>query len=367
MSEKTILAEFYKSYSASAQRKTTAMKKQLLNKLYEKPKPDSSRERSHVDVQEPSAALQADLLQLPVNYDEKGHAFNWVLVCVDLYNGSTDAQPLQNKSSQEVLEAFKAIFERKNVLCPKYVLQVDGGSEFKSVVSDYFHEKGVIIRVGQAYRHKQQSVVEERNKVIGKALFQRMIAEELSTGEESAEWLETLPLIIQAINTVQTKRPRSHEVKDASVFATKKNMEVLNVGDQVRAKLEAPREMSGQLLHGNFRETDPKWSPKIRTIKKVIIHSNSPPRYMLDGTHGTLGVSSCSYSRNELQLVEKDEQLPPKELFTTKEPFTMKKIDEVNEDLPQPSEMGEEVEDNEEVVYKTKSGRPSKAPNKLNL
>jgi hypothetical protein len=66
----------------------------------------------------------------------------------------------------------------------------------------------------------------------------------------------------------------------------------------------------GKKLHGKFRTGDIRWDPKICIIKKLMLSSEQPPTYMLNGPHSRLGVSRCAYTKKELQIVPEHENSP---------------------------------------------------------
>jgi transposase InsO family protein len=110
--------------------------------------------------------------------------YKYALVIVDIYDRKTDAEPIKDKTTKSVLDAFKKIYERHILKIPKW-LHVDAGSEFKSDVKKWLENEGVTIRIAQPGRHRQQAIVERRNKLIATILFKRMVAEELLTDKVS--------------------------------------------------------------------------------------------------------------------------------------------------------------------------------------
>ena len=90
-----------------------------------------------------------------------------------------------------------------------------------------------------------------------------------------------------------------------------KKTDLLSEGTRVRVKLDEPISVLGTKLHGKFRTGDIRWNPNIRVIKKMILSPEQPPTYLLNGSHGRLGVSRCAYTRKELQVVPENERPPP--------------------------------------------------------
>lgn len=95
---------------------------------------------------------------------------------------------------------------------------------------------------------------------------------------------------------------------------------LLEVGTKVRVLLDEPQDMITGKVHGKFRSVDFKWSPQIRTIKNVLLMPGQPPMYQLDGTFTDDKLSKVAYTKNQLQVVPENEQMPPKELLDKKPP-----------------------------------------------
>jgi hypothetical protein len=63
--------------------------------------------------------------------------YKYILVCVDMYDGTIDAEPLKLRDNTNVIKAFKEIFKRKYLDYP-LVITLDQGSEFKGDTKAYF-------------------------------------------------------------------------------------------------------------------------------------------------------------------------------------------------------------------------------------
>ena len=275
----------------------------VTKKLFEIPKKDKGLNMPHIQVFEPNDTHQADLLFLP---DDEG--FKYALVVVDTASGLTDAEPLNGKTAQITLDGFKSIYKRKILEMPKR-LQVDSGTEFKGVAKKYFDNHGVAIRYGVPNRHRMQALVERRNQTIGKNLFMRMTAQELLTGEPSVEWIQDLPIVIEEMNKKQLKRKKKKEVE--TPVCDGESCGLLEVGTKVRVQLDEPIDATaGKRLHGHFRSTDIRWNPKERVIKELLIKPGFPPMYLLDGNEGKLKIQPVAYTRNQLQVIESNEEAP---------------------------------------------------------
>ena len=196
MSKQTAINKFYDSLGISSTFKDkTHLKNETLYQLYQKPKKEKGKAMPRFENNVENAIQQADILYLP---DDKGYKF--ALVVVDIADHRIDAQQLKTITAESVLKGFKTIYKREILKIPTYEMIVDSGSEFKGVVSTYYQTNKVILKHAKAGRHRQVSIVEAMNKIIGKAIHMRQVAQELSTNEPSREWVEFLPLIVGKIN-----------------------------------------------------------------------------------------------------------------------------------------------------------------------
>lgn len=293
-------------YNSLFQEHSKDLKKEKLRNLYHAVrKPKKYATVMHSDVEE-GAVHQADILFMPV---DEGYRYALVVCDVGGFR-QTDAEPLKTKTAKEVLAAFKKIYARNVLNIPKYTLQVDSGTEFKAEVKKYFKDHNVYIRYGKPDRHQNQASVEAKNYIIGKALFMRMTAQELETGQKSTEWVEFLPKLIKALNKRLRKNSRTFVGHDLPVDA-KKNTELIPEGTSVRVALDAPREVltTGQKLHGKFRAGDVRMEAEPTQIKQILLRPAQPVMYITERYPHT------SYLAEQLQIVPDDENDPPESLI----------------------------------------------------
>ena len=124
------------------------------------------------------------------------------------------------------------------------------------------------------------------------------------TGQPSLDWVDILPVIIKEINK-HVKKIKVYNYNDNIPYQTKADLEVLDNGQKVRLKLDAPKEyINDNKLHGTFRAGDIRWTPEIHTITNIIMLPNQPILYTVDNT------MSPAYGRNELQIVIADTENP---------------------------------------------------------
>lgn len=319
---------YYRDFGITKVNKNFLDKQKLAN-LFKTPKKDKGPNEAHFTDAKPGAIVQADLLFLP---NDRG--YRYLLVTVDNASRATDAEPLKSKTADVVLTAFKKIFDRGIVKRPTYRLEVDSGTEFKGVVSKYFEDHAVNVRVAQPARHRQQALVERKNQTIGEALFKGMTWEQLESGEISTAWLQYLPDILKAINKKKMKKPI--KVPDKPLCKDD-SCEILDIGTKVRVQLDAPRETTGEKLAGRFRKSDIRWNPKIREIKQILIKSGSPVLYLLDGNDTRRKLDfSAAYTKNQLQVVPKSERTFPKEKIQSSEQLPKKVVEKDDDEIPPP-------------------------------
>jgi hypothetical protein len=296
----------------SIKKKPRKARNEQLDNLYAVPKKDRGINMPKYPESEPNIFHQADLLFLP-----NDNGYKYALVVVDVGNSITDAEPLQTKQQEEVLKAFKIIYNRNYLDIPK-MITVDSGSEFKGDVERWFKQQKVGFKVAKTGRHRQLAKVERRNQIIGKALFKRMSAEEMLTGQQSKEWVDDLPALIKAMNrktAEQNKQPKT-PVKE-KVLCEGDSCELLPIGSKVRVMLEFPiNNITGQREFGKFRSTDIRWNTTIRTIENILLKPKAPPLYILNDEPYT------GYTKNQLQIVAKNEKAPNPNVIRNKAPQT---------------------------------------------
>jgi hypothetical protein len=293
-------------------KKTRPLRKELLTKLYTVPKKDKGVNMPKLPQLEPNVFHQADLLFLP---NDKG--FKYALVVVDVGTSIADAEPLKTKQQDEILKAFKTIYNRQYLSLPR-LISVDSGTEFRGIVENWFRQNKVGFKVAKTGRHRQIAKVERRNQIIGKALFKRMSAEEILTGQQSKAWINDLPKLISAMNkrTAELNKKPQPVVKE-KVLCEGDSCNLLPIGTKVRVALDYPiNNITGKREFGKFRSTDIRWDTKIRTIKDILLKPKAPPLYIVSD-EPTVG-----YTKNQLQTVSKNEEAPDPNVIRNKKPET---------------------------------------------
>ena len=253
----------------------------------------------------PFDTIQADLLYLPHD-----NGFKYLLVCVDVCTHFTDAEPLKNREMKTVLKAFDTIFKRKILKFP-HNLQVDDGTEFKGKeFLKYFNKNNCLVRYGAPGRTKQQGLVEYYNKIYGRILYMQMNVDELETGEPSTSWVDLLPNLIKSFNKHLTREPKDYK-DDKTLLNSLKQKDNFKIGDFVHVALEKPKNIvDGKRLHGNFRETDLKFTVKPHEIIDYYFRPDIPLMYIVEG------FDKNAFAKNELKIIKDNNNKPVPRKYT---------------------------------------------------
>tara|TARA_R110000851_G_scaffold80329_1_gene176824 strand:- start:1339 stop:2499 length:1161 start_codon:yes stop_codon:yes gene_type:complete len=237
---------------------------------------------------------------------KKDQPYRYLVVVVDLGTGKVEAEAIKYKYAFIVRDAVKRIYAR-NILKVPHEIEVDDGGEFKEEFNTYF-EKVSHVRHKKSGRHRAQAVVEGMNGLISKLLQSRMVGQEITTGEQSGEWVEEIPNIVLAINKHFAHKPIKPDIEKQIPIKCKKgslSCDVLAKGTNVRVQLDNPVEVTGKgkRLHGKFRVGDIRFEIKIRKITRIYLRPDFPPMYKVDDI-------DVGYTRKQLQIVSDNEKQP---------------------------------------------------------
>jgi len=268
--------------------------------LFKKPEPVYSHSSIKNSIGIPNYLYCADVLYLPSSQ----FGYKYALVVVDVFDSKCDAVALKEKSQEAVISGFKKLFKQDILQYPQ-IMQMDAGSEFKNkVVKDYFEDLGVVVKYTLTNRHKQNSIVERKNREIGEIILTYQGLVEAQTKKISKTWHKYLPKVVKHLND-NIKTPKSNEnYWNNDIKCKNKECELLNIGDKVYHVLDYPKNALGQKQNGGrFRVGDVRWDDKPKTIGHVILSTGNPPTYMLNKENSKELEKSVAYGRNELLLV----------------------------------------------------------------
>jgi hypothetical protein len=261
------------------------------DELFTVPKKETSSDMPHYQVFKPNYMHQCDLLFLPT--DKFG--IKYALVIVDVNTRKCDAVGIKDKEPRTIIKAITKIYNRDILELPT-VINFDSGTEFKnSDVKAFMKTNNVLVKYALPNRHRQQSLIEYKNKIIGGNLMKIMNTKEIETNKTSKSWVQYLPKLIELIND-NLPKPITKPIKNEPII-TKNNNVLLNEGDKVRVQLDAPKDIvSGKRLVGNFRSGDVRWS-KPEKVEQLILKAGFPPMYYIQDH------PAVAYTRQQLQKV----------------------------------------------------------------
>ena len=244
-----------------------------LKQLTTIPQKEKNNEMPHMQVFKPDHLEQTDLLFMPTG----AFGFKYILVIVDAHTKKCDAEAIKNKLSKTVMNALIKIYKRGIVKEPK-ILSVDAGSEFKDEFEAYCKKNNIILKIAHTNRHRQQSLVEAKNKIIGSNLLNLLNHKELDTGKYSKDWTKHLKPLILLIND-NLPKPITEEIYPEPILSNNANNNImLPVGTKVRVKLDVNKDITGKRLIG-WRSGDIRWSRNILEIENIILKAGFPIMY----------------------------------------------------------------------------------------
>ena len=247
----------------------------------------------------------------------------YVLLVIDCAIRYKDFVFLTSKSSEEVVEVFKSIYDNPdNPLNWPRKMQCDKGTEFMGYVTLLMDEHGVEIRrIIARFRHTSFAMINRYTGLFEYRVFKNQYSIEflLSTGKRCRECERFARKIVDNMNDSPT-RLIGMSPNDATKFeriyskpSVKYNRPIgvdepqLPKGTTIRFLLA-----SGKLENDPFerrRITDPIWSPSLHKIRRIVVGKNPPMPvlYYLDESG-----PQRPFVREQLMHIKEEPMLPPR-------------------------------------------------------
>ena len=290
------IEKFYNSLKAP--KKKTDEKPSLINQLTKAPIKDSGNDIPHLsnNILKHGVLQQADLIYLPT--DRFG--YKYCLTVVDAYDGKCDAEPLKKKYASSITKAFEKIYNRGILQIPN-TIQFDSGTEFKGETAEKFKEDyKARIKYALTNRHRQNSMVERKNREIGTTIMKFQNEKELEKKKTVKGWVKYLPSLITAINKHVEKRKRRKLTGE--VLYTNKSKDLIPLHSKVRHVLDYPIDVNGKRIGNTFRAGDIRWSKEPQTVEKIILEPDLPPLYQLSKPDSRVIDNRVAYTKSQLQF-----------------------------------------------------------------
>ena len=178
----------------------------------------------------------------------------------------------------------------------------------KGDLKKYLNEQGVSVRYTKTNRHRQNSVVEARNKVLGTLILKFQAMKELETKKKTTEWHKYIDDFVAFINT-KSITPNPIDMSIDILGNTKKksgDIEILSLNQKVRKILDYPvNAHDNKKTDSKFRVGDIRWSKDIYLIKHIILNPKMPPMYMVNKLNDEDKIdNTVAYTINQLLKVK---------------------------------------------------------------
>jgi hypothetical protein len=241
-----------------------------------------------------------DILMLP----ETKKGFKYLLVICDLASNDFDIEPLENKTAEDTLSAYKKMIKRKYISIPKGSIRTDSGSEFKGKFDAFLRSEGVVHRTSLPNRHKQTCLVENLNRTLSKLFMGYLNVKEEELGKEYNEWTDVVPKIRKDLNSIRHIELKAYfDPEDYPTFSFEDaGKPKFKEGQIVHEKLDWPENALGKKQPTSaFRSGDYTYSRIPKMITRVLVMNDKPYyRYILKG------IPNASFS--ELELIKSRER-----------------------------------------------------------
>jgi hypothetical protein len=282
----------------------------LLNSLTKTPIKDGNLNTPTIDV--PTiGTVQIDSVYMPVD-----NGFERMITCVDLHSRHVGAVAVKSGTAKDAAAALEKLLSTK-YFKDTVRIEVDNGAEFKKQFKKLVKDKNIHYVLKKPYRHRSQAMIEGFvNKNLSKLLNNRMLADELETGEVSINWVDDLDDALKLMNMTIEKAARkpvynfrakqrakaSHN--GVTPVCSGDSCHILPIGTIVRIQLDEPRSAAtDKKMHGKFKAGDLRWGVKQYKIKQISIRPNQPPMYITDEAGPIV-----AYTKNQLQVVKPKEK-----------------------------------------------------------
>ena len=289
------IEEFLKNFKKNKKNKTINNDKNIeeVQQLLKVPIRDNKKDIPHIynNITEEGYQQQADLLYLPTD----AFGYKYCLVVVDVATSKCDAQQLKRKTDLAVKNAFIKLYER-NILEKPTIIRFDQGSEFKGLLKKFFEDEKVIVKYSLTNRHRQQALVEQKNKQIGNLITAYQTNEELKTNKIVKRWVKQLPFVIKYLNENLPKR--NYDKLTNEIMTTKFSKDLIPLHSTVRYILDYPLNALGDKVDSKFRSGDIRWSRETSEVKRIVLNPNIPPLYILNNKKGV------AYTKRQLQVIK---------------------------------------------------------------
>jgi Integrase core domain/Chromo (CHRromatin Organisation MOdifier) domain len=253
---------------------------------------------------------QADLVEM-IPYANVNDGYRYILTIIDLFSRYAWAEPLRDKTANEVEGAFRRVFVQGR---QPQRLQTDDGREFDNrVVQHMLNIEN--IRFFTVKSQFKAAVVERFNRTLKTKMWRYF------TRTGNYRWIDVLPDLLTSYNNsvhrsigvapINVTNENEHELwlrqeqKGPQRVTQREPTTVFGVGDQVRVSIA-----KGPFAKGYV----PNWSEQIYTVSEVL--NTEPTQYKLRDYHNV--VIKGSFYAAEIQRVVPPERYAVEKVIRTR-------------------------------------------------
>lgn len=248
--------------------------------------------------------MQCDLVDMQ-SLASSNDGNRYIMTCIDVFSRKAYAEPMLNKSAQQIILAFENILKRTNLKYPMK-LQTDKGSEFKNkLFQDFLKEKEIHFFTSENEDTKA-AIVERWNRTLKTKMWK------FFTFVGSHRYLDALQLMVDAYNDSvhRTLGMKPNEV------TSKNQEEVWKILYGIKNKNKRKRQIPFHFDVGDkvriskakvvFRKGyKASWTDEVYFIKERLRRQSQPIYRLRDfGGEPLLG----TFYEKELQKIIKSEQ-----------------------------------------------------------
>ena len=236
--------------------------------------------------------FQCDLIDVQ-RLQKENNNNKYILTCIDVFSKMGYAQPIKNKTSSSVIQAFDRIFKTSGIPAK---IQTDKGVEFINKASQRYLKKKGIHHFTTQNAATKASVCERWNRTLLSRLYR------VFTFTKQRRYIDILPKIVSAYNNSYHR-----SIKRRPVDVTLDNQEEvwqtlygsplkqskpnqLKVNDRVRISKTKQTFEKGYL---------PSWSGELFTVVEVL--KTTPRTFIIQDDNGERVIGS--FYQEELQKV----------------------------------------------------------------
>lgn len=266
------------------------IKSDKVKQLHQQPKKEIDFPTIKGVIHKANMLHQIDILYLPK--DKSGLKYG--LNVVDVQNSIVDGRPIETFDLNMIVRVLENIYDTSEYLHLGYPNAIQGDQEFnKKTFKDWCNVKGINFKPTMPYRHRQNSYVENANKLIGNAIWGLVHKHQLETGKPLDNWHQYYPKIIEIINRKRlkyvneetgTNKQRNKNKNEFNRIINKNNNYIILKGTRVRLMIpkDRPIDLHGYKLYGNRRSADIKWDDlHTYVVKYPVILPNNPIMYAI--------------------------------------------------------------------------------------